>query len=80
MKELLVYADLRTEVCDSPRPVPRASQIVVRVHAWGSNPQDWKTWWVPQLPINMGDDRAGTVYAVGEGVVNFKVSNFPDGF
>jgi hypothetical protein len=54
------------------RPVPRAGEVLVRVHAAGVNPLDWKIrqgWWKdslpPTLPAIPGVDLAGVVAAVG---------------
>lgn len=61
---------------ERPRPVPGGSEIVVRVHAAGVNPTDWKhraggprvTTPVPVL----GWDVSGVVEEVGRGVTLFK--------
>jgi NADPH2:quinone reductase len=42
----------------------------MKVHVIASNPKDWKIWWVPKS-INQGNDVAGIVHSVGEGVVQF---------
>ncbi|MFE0106266.1 NADP-dependent oxidoreductase [Streptomyces sp. NPDC059009] len=59
------------------RPEPGLTEILVRVHAAGVNPVDWKIRahgtivpWEPQTPI-LGYDVSGTVEAVGPGVTLF---------
>ncbi|MEE1763982.1 NADP-dependent oxidoreductase [Streptomyces sp. SP18BB07] len=59
-----------------PRPVPRMSEILVRVHAAGVNPTDWKNrsfglWHPEPLPV-LGWDVSGVVEEVGLGVTLFK--------
>ncbi|MEW1687312.1 NADP-dependent oxidoreductase [Streptomyces sp. NPDC091265] len=59
-----------------PRPAPGLSQILVRVHAAGVNPTDWKHrangLFVDRLPLVLGWDVSGVVEAVGYGVTIFK--------
>jgi NADPH:quinone reductase-like Zn-dependent oxidoreductase len=71
-------AELRTV----PRPVAGAGELLVRVHAAGLNPVDFKTregkLKVIQrysLPAVMGNELAGTVEAVGAGVTRFSVGD-----
>jgi NADPH:quinone reductase-like Zn-dependent oxidoreductase len=61
-----------------PRPEPGPGQALIRVHAAGVNPIDWKfragylQQYMPlELPSIPGIDVAGTVEAVGEGVDGF---------
>ena len=60
-----------------PVPQPQAGQVLVRVHASGVNPIDYKIrlgeapYAMPQLPAVQGTDMAGEVVAVGEGVTQF---------
>ncbi len=62
-----------------PRPEPREGAIVVRVHAAGVNPIDWKirkglfrdSAPMP-LPFISGRDLAGVVAAVGPGITTFR--------
>jgi NADPH:quinone reductase-like Zn-dependent oxidoreductase len=61
---------------ERPRPAPGLSEILVRVHAAGVNPTDWKNrahgLWVPDpLPV-LGWDVSGVVEAVGFGVTLFR--------
>ncbi|MCP3731632.1 NADP-dependent oxidoreductase [Sphingomonas sp. MG17] len=67
---------------DVPRPSPRPGEVLVRVHAAGLNPVDFKTregkLKVVQryaLPVVMGNELAGTVEALGEGVTRFAVGD-----
>jgi NADPH:quinone reductase-like Zn-dependent oxidoreductase len=67
---------LRTVEMD--RPVPGPCEILVRVHAAGVNPTDWKTRArgyfnaEASLPFVLGFDISGTVEAVGPGVTIFQ--------
>jgi NADPH:quinone reductase-like Zn-dependent oxidoreductase len=71
MQEAVVYEGPVVRIVECPVPVPAAGQLLIRVHVTGSNPKDWKTWWAPK-PLNQGNDGAGIVHSVGEGVVEFK--------
>ncbi|MGW6424044.1 NADP-dependent oxidoreductase [Nocardia sp. NPDC055053] len=60
-----------------PRPTPGPSQLLVRVHAVGLNPTDWKHRALPGLflpapPFVLGWDVSGVVEAVGYGVTLFE--------
>jgi NADPH:quinone reductase-like Zn-dependent oxidoreductase len=62
-------------VGEAPRPKPKPGEVLVRVHAAGVNPVDWKIRKgymkaaAPlQFPSTPGFDVAGTVEAIGEGV------------
>jgi NADPH:quinone reductase-like Zn-dependent oxidoreductase len=68
----LAFADL-------PRPVPKAGEVLVQVHAVGLNPIDnmipkgtFKAVLKFKLPATMGSDLAGVVVEVGAGVTRFK--------
>lgn len=91
MKEVLVAIDpsskaLSTSIHDVPIPSPGPGQVVIRNVAVGTNPKDWKypivmammakddTTKMPK-PQNTGDDVAGYVHAVGEGVGEFHVGD-----
>lgn len=72
------------EVVDVPEPHPAAGQVRVRVKAAGLNPVDWKIALYPQvaaayrigqLPSGNGNDFAGVVDEVGEGVGGWKVGD-----
>jgi NADPH2:quinone reductase len=64
------------ELCDVPKPVPQAGQVLVRVHATSINPLDYQVRrgdyrdLVP-LPAITGHDVSGVVEAVGPGVTMF---------
>jgi len=67
-----------TALSDVPAPSPRAGELLVRVHAAGLNPVDFKTRAGKlkiirnyPLPIVMGNELSGVVAAVGSGVVRF---------
>ena len=69
-----------TGMAEVPQPVPGAGEVLVRVHAAGLNPVDFKTrngmLKVVQnyrLPIVMGNELAGVVQAVGPGVTRLAV-------
>ena len=71
MQEAIVYEGPVVHIINTPIPTPAAGQVLIKVHVTGSNPKDWKTWWVPK-PINQGNDMAGIIHSVGEGVVSFQ--------
>ena len=67
-----------TALADVPQPSPRAGEMLVRVHAAGLNPLDFKTRTGGlkiirnyPLPIVMGNELSGVVDAVGPGVMRF---------
>ncbi|GIJ73590.1 NADP-dependent oxidoreductase [Virgisporangium ochraceum] len=68
--------DVLTEIT-VPRPTPLPTEILVRVHAAGVNPTDWKArasggfrlWGDPPI---LGFDVSGVVEAVGAGVTLFR--------
>jgi len=62
-----------------PRPEPQAGEVLVRVHAAGVNPVDWKIragWFKDfrpvQFPYIPGLDLAGVVEEIGPGVTAFQ--------
>src|SRR5258708_28615868 len=64
---------------DAPRPQPAAGEVLIRVHAAGVNPFDWKVRegsmksMLPlTLPFIPGWDVSGTVEATGLGATRFK--------
>ncbi|HMO93238.1 MAG TPA: zinc-dependent alcohol dehydrogenase family protein, partial [Pirellulaceae bacterium] len=64
------------ELCDVPKPVPLAGQVLVRVHATSINPLDYQIRRggypdLVQLPTITGHDVSGVVEEVGPGVTNF---------
>ncbi|WP_414170674.1 NADP-dependent oxidoreductase [Streptoverticillium reticulum] len=65
-----------------PRPEPLPTEVLVRVHAAGVNPVDWKTragsgmaGVLGQPPFVLGWDVSGVVDAVGFGVTTLKVGD-----
>ena len=73
MKEALIANGPQVQIVDSPIPTPAPGQVLTKVHVSGSNPKDWKVpmWMTSAPPMNQGDDIAGTVEAVGDGVTEF---------
>ncbi len=79
MKALLLqdknkWKEMKVEEIE--KPLPNKGEVVVEVHAVGLNPVDYKTatngnphWTYPHI---LGLDVAGTIDAVGEGVVDWK--------
>lgn len=73
--DVLVYED-------APRPEPKPGEILLRVHAAGVNPVDWK---IRKglfkggrdytFPLILGFDVAGTVEQLGEGVSSVQVGD-----
>src|SRR5437870_1879921 len=74
---------------DAPRPKPQAGEVVVRVHAAGVNPIDWKVreghmkdFWPHKFPLILGWDLSGVVEEIGPRVSQFKkgdeVYSLPD--
>src|SRR5437660_6277139 len=74
---------------DAPRPQPQAGEVLVRVHAAGVNPIDWKVreghmkdFWPHKFPLILGWDLSGVVEKVGARVSQLKkgdeVYSLPD--
>ena len=63
---------------DVERPEPQAGEVLVKVHAAGVNPIDWKIRGGAgqrmgmSLPIRMGGELVGTIEKLGTGVDDFK--------
>src|SRR5437899_7821945 len=64
---------------DAPRPKPQAGEVLIRVHAAGVNPIDWKVreghmkdFWPHKFPLILGWDLSGVVEEIGAGVSRFK--------
>ncbi|GAP88091.1 putative alcohol dehydrogenase-like protein [Rosellinia necatrix] len=72
MKEALVSKGPTVQIVDSPIPKAAAGQVVIKVVVSGSNPKDWKIPMWMDNTMNQGDDVAGVVHEVGEGVSEFK--------
>src|SRR6185503_9709079 len=67
---------------DAPRPKPQAGEVLVRVHAAGVNPIDWKVreghmkdFWPHKFPLILGWDVSGTVEELGRGASRFKIGD-----
>ena len=91
MKEVLISVDsstkaLKAAIHDAPIPTPGPGQVVVRNVVVGTNPKDWKYPVVALMmakgdpakapkPLNTGDDVAGYVHALGDGVTEFHVGD-----
>lgn len=82
MKAVVIHEYGNNEVVqllEVKRPEPKAGEVLVKVHAAGVNPIDWKIRSGAgerlgmTLPINMGSELVGTVEALGDGVHPFKV-------
>src|SRR5271157_2149119 len=69
-----------------PRPKPAKGEMLIRVHAAGVNPVDWKMrkYRREEKPISFpytpGTDVSGIIEAVGPGVKGFKVGQPVFGF
>ena len=80
MKAMIITAFGGPEVfqaADWPKPVPQATELLVRIHAVALNPVDYKirengTWAKVKPPAILGYDAAGVVEAVGANVRSFK--------
>lgn len=78
MKAVQIHAYGGPEVLqyeDVPRPQPKENQILVRVHAAGLNPIDWKLregFLSAPLPMIMGIDFSGVVEKIGAGVTKYR--------
>lgn len=72
MKEAFINTDTSVNVRDSPIPEPQPGQILIQVVVSGTNPKDWKLpKWLGNNETNQGDDIAGYVAALGDGVKGF---------
>lgn len=67
---------------DAPKPSAKDGEILVKVHAAGVNPADWKVREgkykpdrLPPLPMILGFDLAGTVESLGDGVTSFQIGD-----
>src|SRR6476660_113560 len=67
---------------EAPRPKPQADEVLIRVHAAGVNPIDWKVreghmkdFWPHKFPLILGWDLSGVVEEVGPDVSRFKIGD-----
>jgi NADPH:quinone reductase-like Zn-dependent oxidoreductase len=72
MKEALVSPDLAVQVFDSPIPAPGQGEVLIKVKCAGCNPKDWKYPMHSGVTANSGDDLAGEICSVGDGVFEFR--------
>lgn len=75
MKEAVVDNNTKVTIRDVPIPKPATGQVLIQIVVSGTNPKDWKLpkWFQKDGESkNTGDDIAGYVAAVGEGVVGFR--------
>ncbi|WP_320201640.1 NADP-dependent oxidoreductase [Agrobacterium sp. rho-13.3] len=69
------------EYTDVDRPQPQAGEVLVKIHAAGINPVDWKIRnglgqrLGMSLPIHLGGEIAGTIEDLGDGVSEFNVAD-----
>ena len=69
------------QVIEVSRPTPQAGEVLVRIHAAGVNPVDWKIRSGAGqrmgmfLPIHLGSEIAGTIEKLGEGVEQFGIGD-----
>ena len=75
------FADEQFTQVQYPVPTAGAGQVLVRIHASGVNPIDYKIrlgeapYAMPELPAVLGTDMAGVIVAVGDGVERFNVGD-----
>src|SRR5437764_7999872 len=67
---------------DAPCPKPQAGEVLIRVHAAGVKPIDWKVreghmkdFWPHKFPLILGWDLSGVVEQLGRGVSQFKIGD-----
>jgi NADPH2:quinone reductase len=77
MKEAVITAGPKVIIRDASIPKPEHGWVLIKVIYAGSNPKDWKVpeWMPDPTPRNQGNDVAGFVEAVGEGVTEFRVGD-----
>lgn len=80
MKEAVVHPDTSVTIEEVPVPTPGAGEVLVRVVVFGTNPKDWKLPLLTSRAHNSGDDLAGVVEDVGEGVFEFTKGDRVAGF
>lgn len=80
MKAVVIHAygdNDAVEITDVDKPQPQAGEVLIKVHAAGVNPLDWKIRsgagqrMGMTLPIYLGSEISGTVEQIGEGVTDF---------
>ena len=83
MKAVRIHAfggpeELRYE--DAPRPIAKAGEVLIRIHASAVNPADWKFrsgffGKNAPLPLTLGFDFSGVIEALGEGVTRWRTGD-----
>lgn len=69
------------QIKELERPQPQAGELLVKVHAAGVNPVDWKIRSGAgqrmglTLPVHLGSEISGTVVQLGDGVDRFEVGD-----
>ncbi|KAH8817511.1 chaperonin 10-like protein, partial [Xylogone sp. PMI_703] len=72
MIEAIVSPSLEVTIIDSPIPEPKANEVLIKVICSGTNPKDWKAPFHSKSKHNSGDDIAGIVEKVGDGVLSLR--------
>ena len=85
MKSVCIYGYGGPEVLvyeEAPRPHPDAGEVLVRIHAAGINPVDWKIreghlkeMLTHTFPLVLGWDLSGVVESLGSGLTRLKVGD-----
>ncbi len=83
MKAVRIHAFGGPEVLqyeDAPRPVPKAGEVLVRVHSTAVNPADWKfrNGFFGKdfpLPLTVGFDFSGVIETLGENITRWKIED-----
>ncbi len=64
---------------EAPKPMPAADEVLIKVHASGVNPIDWKIRaghakgrFPVKLPLIPGWDFSGEIEEVGSAIINFR--------
>jgi len=83
MKAVRIHAfggpeELRYE--DAPRPIAKAGEVLIRIHASAVNPADWKFrsgffGKDAPLPLTVGFDFSGLIETLGEGVTRWRAAD-----
>jgi NADPH2:quinone reductase len=66
---------LTSTIHSVPIPVPKPTEVLIKVVAAGSNQKDWIHPTAINISINSGDDMAGTVHAIGSAVQDFRIGD-----
>ncbi|KAI3325841.1 GroES-like protein [Xylariaceae sp. AK1471] len=75
-KQVIIQPSIEAvEIIDTPIPIPKDKEVVIKVVVSGTNPKDWKYPLWKNWPHNSGDDIAGIVHSVGKDVYEFKLGD-----